>query len=111
MLAWLRRKWRDYQDGRRLARQIDPETFRNMACELRELAQVAGQLWPDEEKFQEKLKRIRTDMEQVDRLASRPEFKRLSPQKRMQLRDSLVQSREQLLETVQTAPSPTTMLQ
>lgn len=68
-------------------------------------------MWPKQHQFHAKIKRIQSEMEQLDRLASKPEFKRLSAQKRLQLRESLLQSKEQLIETVQTAPSPTATLQ
>jgi hypothetical protein len=111
MKDWLLRKIKEYRERRRFAREIDPESFRVLARELRELASVAERLWPRQPQFHSKIKRIQTDMEQLDRLTTRPEFKRLSAQKRMQLRKSLIQSRQQLMETVQTAPSPTATLQ
>lgn len=111
MKTWLLRKIKEYRERRRFAREIDPESFRVLARELRELASVAERLWPQQPQFHSKIKRIQTDMEQLDLLTTRPEFKRLSAQKRMQLRKSLIQSRQQLMETVQTAPSPTATLQ
>lgn len=111
MKKWLARKIREYKERKRFAREIDPETFRTLARELRDLARIAERLWPRQHKFYAKIKRIQSEMEQLDRLASQPEFKRLSAQKRLQLRQSLMQSKEQLIETVQTAPSPTATLQ
>lgn len=111
MKAWFSRMVQEYKDRKRFAREIDPEAFRVLAGELRDLACIAERLWPRQHKFQAKIKRIQTEMEQLDRLASQPEFKRLSAKKRLQLRQSLIQSREQLMETVQTAPSPTATLQ
>ncbi len=111
MLNWFKTKFNEHRERRRIARQIEPESFRTLARELRDLAVIAQRLWPRQHKFYAKIKRIQTEMEQLDKLASKPEFRRLSPQKRMQLRESLIQSRDQLIETVQTAPSPTSMLQ
>ncbi len=111
MKTWLQKKYKEFLERKRFAKEIDPESFRILAQELRELALVAERLWPVHHKFHTKIKRIQTEMEQLDRLASKPEFRRLSAQKRLQLRQSLIQSREQLIETVQTAPSPTATLQ
>ena len=111
MFDWLKNLLKRQGEQQRLAREIDPESFRTLARELHDLALLAEHLWPREHKFQAKIKRIQTEMDQLDRLATKPEFKRLSPQKRLQLRESLIQSREQLMETVQTAPSPTSTLQ
>jgi hypothetical protein len=50
----------------------------------------------------------------MDRLAGhagRPEFHRLPAGKRILLRQGLLQSREQLLETMQAAPPPPRLLQ
>mgnify|MGYP001348845368 CR=1 FL=1 len=111
MIKALRRLWALLVERRRIAREIDPQAFRILAGELRDLARVAERLWPRSHKFYIKIKRIQSEMEQLDQLASRPEFRRLSPEKRLRLRESLIQSRDQLLETVQTAPSPTSRLQ
>ena len=111
MLSWIKKQLTVYREQRKLSRQIDPDSFRNLARELRDLAELAERLWPKQHKFYAKIKRIQAEMEQLDRLASKPEFKRLSSQKRIKLRESLIQSRDQLMETVQTAPSPTQTLQ
>lgn len=85
--------------------------FHSMAEELRELTRVAQEILPGEHAFQTRVRRIREEMEQLDELARKPEFKRLPPQKRLELKQSLVASREQLIETVRTAPAPTETLQ
>ncbi|THB68769.1 MAG: hypothetical protein D6E12_05865 [Desulfovibrio sp.] len=111
MIAWFKAKLAAYREKRKISRQIDPDSFRTLATELRELAELAERLWPRKHKFYAKIKRIQAEMEQLHTLASKPEFRRLSSQKRLKLRESLIQSREQLMETVQTAPSPTQTLQ
>lgn len=111
MLTSIKKWWGRLRERYFVSRQINPESFRDMAGELRDLAKAAGRFWPQEHTFQEKIRRIQAEMEQLDRLASRPEFRRLSPEKRLQLRRSLMQSREQLLESVQSAPAPTRLLQ
>lgn len=108
---WLHSKIQDFLDKRKFATEIAPESFRDLAQELRELSLAAERLWPQQHKYYARIKQIQSDMEQLDKLAARPEFRMLSAQRRLQLRKSLIQSREQLLETVQSAPSPTARLQ
>lgn len=98
-------------ERRRLGRDIAPESFRELAKELTDLADVAEKLWPAKPKLQEKIGKIRSEMAQLDRLAAKPEFRKLSIERRTALRKSLMHSRDQLMETVQTAPSPTDRLQ
>lgn len=111
MFKALKKHWKSFLQARRLAREIEPKTFLELSSELLELADAASKLWHNEPKFQNRLRRIREEMEQLEDLASKPEFRRLSPQKRLELRDSLLSSRDQLLETMNSAPSPTTTIQ
>lgn len=111
MKEWIKKVLKEYRERKKYAKEIDPESFKSLAGELKELAQAAERLWPRQHRYYSKIKRIQTEMEQLVELASKPEFKRLSVQKRLELRKSLIHSREQLMETVQTAPSPTTTLQ
>ncbi|GAB7078612.1 hypothetical protein [Megalodesulfovibrio paquesii] len=108
---WLRRTFDAVLDRRQLERELTPESFQALARELRELAGMSSALWPRQHTFQERIKRIMDEMEQLDRLVSTPQFRRLSPQKRLELKKSLIQSRDQLMETVQNAPAPTSTLQ
>lgn len=111
MLAWLRAMLAQRRDKKRLDKEINPESFRHLSLELRELASLAERLLPRDHEFYIKLKRIQSEMRQLEDLAAKPEFRRLSPEKRLELKKSLIQSRDQLMETVQTAPSPTDTLQ
>ncbi len=111
MLGWLKTAWRALAERKRVSREIDSQAFREMARELSELAVMAGMIGPPEDEFQAKLGRIKTEMDQLCSLTGRPEFRRLSRERRLLLRRSLLQSREQLLKTVQSAPAPTVRLQ
>ncbi|MCK9240782.1 hypothetical protein [Desulfocurvus sp.] len=111
LLTRLRERWRQWSEARRLARDIDPAVFLAMAGELREIALAASKLWQDDPSFSARARRILEEMDQLERIAQRPEFRRLSPQKRLELRRSLILSRDQLLETMQASPPPTTTIQ
>ena len=111
MFSWLKKTIQNYQDRKRMERSIHPEVFKEIAREMRELADIAERLWPRQHKHYAKIKRIQAEMDQLDRITAKPQFKRLSVKKRLQLKESLISSREQLIETVQSAPSPTSTLQ
>ncbi|MGD9610897.1 MAG: hypothetical protein AB7U59_15950 [Desulfovibrionaceae bacterium] len=111
MFAWLRAKWRAVAAWRRVARDIHPDTFRAMAGELLRLAEVASMVRPEEQAFQLKARRIREEMQELARMTERPEFRSLPSKKRLELRESLLSSREQLLQTLNDAPVATTIRQ
>jgi hypothetical protein len=111
MFAWLRSKIRSLAEKRRVAREIHPETFRLMASELVDLAELASKIRPDEQAFQLKTRRIRQEMQELTRMTKRPEFRMLPSKKRLELRESLLTSREQLLQTLSDAPVATTIRQ
>lgn len=111
MLDWLRRFWQEFRANRRLAREIAPRSFRHMAAEIQGLAQAAARIGPREPEFLSRIREIEDEMVRLTDLVSRPEFRRLPANKRLMLRQGLAQSREQLLETINTAPAPTRILQ
>ncbi|QAZ69107.1 hypothetical protein [Solidesulfovibrio carbinolicus] len=108
MLSWLQTKWRALSEWRRKVRELHPDAFRAMAGELAELAEVASKVRPEEQAFLLKIRRIRQEMRELERLAERPEFRLLSAKKRHELRVNLLSSREQLLKTLSDAPVVTT---
>ena len=107
----IKAKWRVYRERRRISRELGQKNFLKLSGELLELADTASKLWPQEPNFQAGITRLKDEMRQFERLAAKPEFRRLSRKKRLELRRSLIQSKQQLLETVHSAPSPTTLLQ
>jgi len=82
-----------------------------MASELVDLAELASKIRPDEQAFQLKTRRIRQEMQELTRMTKRPEFRMLPSKKRLELRESLLTSREQLLQTLSDAPVATTIRQ
>lgn len=111
MWAWVQNKLRNLGEKRRMARELHPETFRTLAAELAELAEVASKVRPEEQAFLLKARRIRREMQELGRMTNRPEFRMLPSQKRLELRESLRSSREQLLKTLCDAPVVTTTRQ
>lgn len=111
MFAWIRSKFRELAEKRRVAREIHPDSFRAIADELETLAELASKIRPDEQDFQLKTRRIRQEMQELARMTKRPEFRMLPSKKRLELRESLLSSRDQLLQTLSDAPVATTTRQ
>lgn len=111
LIGWLRKRWRDWRTWRRLAREAHPRKILELTREIREMAEVAAQVCPREEAVQTRIQSIQAEMDRLAGLAGRPEFRRLPAGKRILLRQGLLQSRDQLLESMQSAPSPTRLLQ
>ena len=111
MIGWFKDKIETWKAQRKLAKQVDPQNFKRMAHEIRDLALLASQLNPRDRDMRQLIRNIIVEMERLSDLAERPEFKRLSTGKRLLLQQGLKESREQLLESIESAPSPTETLQ
>ncbi len=107
----LARRWRDWRTWRRLAAEADPKNILALSGEIREMALLAARVCPDQEAFRTRIQAVLDKTARLDTMARRPEFKRLPPGKRILMRRDLLQSREQLLESIQAAPAPTRLLQ
>ena len=107
MFSWFANRFRQLVSMRRQARETAPAAFRDLSNELRELAEIASRVWPEEPSFQERIRGIREEMDQLDQLTAKPEFRLLPLKKRVELRESLLNSKTQLMDTVSTAPAPT----
>ena len=57
------------------------------------------------------MRRIKSDRDQLEALPGRPEFQRLPAERRLELKKSLVDSRQQLLDSMYQVQPPTTRLQ
>ncbi len=111
MIVWLKDKIETWKAHRKLAKQVDPHNLKRLAQEIRDLAILASQLNPRDRDMRQLIRNVLVEMERLSDLTERPEFKRLSTGKRLLLRQGLKQSREQLLESIESAPSPTETLQ
>lgn len=111
MIRWFKDKIESWKAQRKLAEQVDPRRFKAMAQEIRDLALLASQLSPRDKDIRSLIRNVSIEMERLSQLADRPEFKSLSTGKKLLLRQGLLESREQLLESIESAPSPTETLQ
>lgn len=110
MLKWLKHKWLKFIAQRRLAREIDPMVFKAIAKEVKDLTRVVESCARERMSI-DRIEQIRGEMEQLEQLTSKPEFKRLPPERRLKLKESLLQSKKQLMDSVNTASPPTNLLQ
>ncbi|WP_018124852.1 hypothetical protein [Desulfovibrio oxyclinae] len=107
----LKNWWGDIKARRALAREVAPKNIRAMAVEVGELARLASQVSHASPELHELIENVRTEMARLENLAGKPEFRKLSTGKRILLRQGLLQSKEQLLESIDKAPTPTERLQ
>ncbi|WP_285906261.1 hypothetical protein [Pseudodesulfovibrio pelocollis] len=110
-MGWLGDTIEAWRARRRLAREIDPRAIQRMAREIRDLAMLAAHLGPRGKDVRALIRNILAEMDRLTELTDRPEFRRLSPGKRLLLRQGLLESREQLLESIESTPSPTERIQ
>jgi hypothetical protein len=110
-MGWFKDRIDTWRARRRLDREIDPRAIKRMAQEIRDLAMLAAQLGPRGKDIRALIRNIITEMDRLTELTDKPEFRRLSPGKRLLLRQGLLESREQLLESIESTPSPTERLQ
>ncbi|WP_419787537.1 hypothetical protein [Pseudodesulfovibrio sp.] len=111
MFEWLKKQKDTWQAKRKLARQINPRQFKQMAEEIRDLALLAAQLSPDGKDIRQLIRNIITEMDRLSEMVDKPEFRKLSIGKRLLLRQGLLESREQLMESIESAPAPTQTMQ
>jgi len=111
MFRWFKEKIEAWKASRKLAREVDPANFKAMAQDIRDLAILASQLNPRGKDIQQLIRNIIIEMDRLSDLADRPDFRKLSTGKRLLLKQGLKDSREQLLESIESAPSPTERLQ
>ena len=111
MIRWFRDKVQAFKAQRELARQTDPRNFKQMAMEIRDLALLASQLNPREKDIHKLIRNIVVEMERLAELADRPEFRKLSTGKKLLLRQGLKESRDQLLESIESAQAPNQAIQ
>lgn len=111
MFGWIKEKVANAKERVRIAKEVNPRTFRTMAREISELADACSQVCSPKSDMLKKVDRIKGEMEQLTELTWQPEFKKLSVQRRMELRESMIQSKEQILDSMQAAPSPTKLMQ
>ncbi|QJB58125.1 hypothetical protein [Pseudodesulfovibrio sp. zrk46] len=111
MIKWFKDKIEAFKAQRKLEKQINPREFKEMALDIRDLAVLASQLSPRDRDIQKLIRSVLSEMERLSELADRPEFRKLSTGKKLLLRQGLIESRERLLESIESAPSPTDRLQ
>lgn len=111
MFAWLAKAFSSIKDSIRYKEKVSPEAIRVLAAELCELAQMAELFANEEATPIDRIKRIQSETGQLIELTGKAEFRRLSVQRRLELHESLVDSKRHLLNTMQATPVATDVIQ
>ncbi|WP_320169341.1 hypothetical protein [Maridesulfovibrio sp.] len=111
MFGWMNGIVSNIRRRIRIAKEITPRSFRAMAGEISDLADACAQTCSPQSDMLGRVERIKYEMSQLTELTRQPKFKTLSVQRKMELRESLIQSRDQILKSMQDAPSPTKIIQ
>ncbi|GAU07578.1 hypothetical protein [Desulfoplanes formicivorans] len=111
MLRNLLKKWAHLTANRSKHEEIAPESFASLTSEILELARLVGTIRPEDHQLSHRLTKLEREIRQLQSLLNTREFKRLSLEKRKQLKKNLVFSRQQLLEAMGAAIPPTDRIQ
>ncbi|GAB7024318.1 hypothetical protein [Salidesulfovibrio brasiliensis] len=111
ILDRIRNWWGQHRARKALSREVSPLGIRTMAEEVGELARLAAQVSASTPELIQLTEQIKDEMEKLENLTAQPEFKKLSTGQRILLRQGLLQSKEQLLQSIDKAASPTHRLQ
>lgn len=100
---------------RRAQKAVDnctkPETIMVLTSELRDLVARAAQFSPPEAGMGPRLKLLENELTRLEELTTRPEFCTLSTEQRLEVRQGLLQVRDQVLKTMQQGSPPTEFVQ
>lgn len=105
------RLWREFRKRRRHAHEISPLTIGQLAQELADLAEIVERGPAVSGKEAQYLHILKDEMHSLVDMTRRPEFCRLSADRRLALHHSLHRSQEKLLASVQSIMSSTERIQ
>lgn len=111
MFSWLKRIWSKYRDATEVSRQTKPEVLLDLSKEIRALAQAVNSFCVNEPKYRDRLLKVEQEMQILEEIIERPNFRLVSPEKRLKLRENLIESREYLLEALKEAPTASSLPQ
>lgn len=103
--------WDQFKARRALSREVSPTGIRSMAEEVGELARLAARVSASSPELIELTQQVQVEIEKLEALTAQPEFKKLSTGQRILLRQGLLQSKEQLLKSIDKTASPTQRIQ
>ncbi len=91
--------------------ELSSERFQLLTAEIRDIADLSEKLWEADRSFQEKVRQVQKEMNQLEKLLAQRSFEQLPLQKKQELHRSLLVSREELLKSLQEVPCPTDRIQ
>ncbi len=111
MFSWLKHIWTKYRDDQEISRQTRPEALLDLSREVRALAAAVNRFCVNEPQLRTRLKKVEREMQMLEEIIERPNFRLVTPEKRLQLRENLIESREHLLKAVKEAPTASSLPQ
>lgn len=103
--------WKELRKRHRHAQDISPETICRLADDLAHLAELAERSIPLSRNEACHLHALQEEMRSLADMTERPEFCRLSADRRLALNESLQRSQEKLLASIQATYSSTEKVQ
>jgi hypothetical protein len=100
-----------FTQRRKRAKELTPAAFEALVEEILELAGMTEKIHAQETTMSIKVTQLHQELIQLQNLLKKKEFKRLSESKRIELKKNLMFSKNQLLETMRSAPPPTNIIQ
>ena len=111
MWHFLQTRWTTFLKKRQQNKAIAPENFTTLILEIIDLTQMFEKIRPGENSAGLSIPRMQHDMRELQDLLKTKEFRHISPEKRLALKNNLIFSKLQLLEAMHSVPPPTDRIQ
>lgn len=105
------RFWKNLLKRHEQKKQVNVHEFRKIITEVTHLSEIAIEIGSEHNQTMERLKKIRRETNKLSRLVENRKFTKIPHSARLELRKSLLTSREQLVEMINNVPTLTNTLQ
>lgn len=92
-------------------KQLRGHELHRITQEIRYLSEIAAKVNPAQNQTMDKLQKITAEMEKLTEIVDSKDFTKIPHKARLELRESLLQSRKKLVDAIHQAPPPTDILQ
>lgn len=87
------------------------DEFKKLFQDIKELAILIEKVWNSDHELHKKIKKIKKEIDNLERILNNKLFNNLTYEQKIQLKKSLLISKQELLKCVQEAPCPTERIQ
>ncbi len=81
--------------------------FKRLLNDIRSLTELIEKIWIIDDSLLKRIKKIQKEMDKLDDILNKKYFSVLPEQKKMELKKSLIISKEELIKCIEEAPCPT----